>query len=309
MRDSQGGLHAVWLRDTDNRTGPERLVYAYCGGGCTQRANWRLEVFLEEDLSLELPALAVSPGGQPAVVYALGYYGAYARYYLFRQGDGWARRKLAEDAYWTDFQLAMGPDGAGQLAFRKGEQGRYVLVYLRCSGYACEQWNRVDLAPATYGARFSLALSSRGSPRLAFYYGRDSSPDGRAYYYLACEGGRTSEGNWQGVQFEPLPQGREVVGLALALDPQDRPCLALGDNYQVQLLSCDGGAPRPGPLGRRPWWRRIARSPRPHRPPAGARTTPRLSGTPATAWHWPCRAGWPGGPTTSRACRRATGPT
>lgn len=248
VRDSQGGLHAVWLRDTDaNRTGPERLVYAYCGGGCTQGANWRLEVFPEEDLSLELPALAVSPGGQPAVVYALGNYGAYARYYLFRQGDGWARRKLAEDASWTDFQLAMGPDGAGQLAyFREDEQGHDVLAYLRCSGYACEQWNRVDLAPATYGARFSLALSSRGSPRLAFYYGRDSSPDARAYYYLACEGGCTSEGNWQGVRFEPLPRGREVVGLALALDPQDRPRLALGDDYQVQLLSCDGGCAQAG---------------------------------------------------------------
>lgn len=249
VRDVKGGLHAVWLRDTKSDTfGPERLVYAYCGGGCTQAASWRLEVFPEEDLEPKLPALAVSPEGEPAIVYALGNYASYARYYLFRQGGNWARRKLAEDASWREFALVLGPDRGAQLAFFRAVDQGEVLSYLRCSGYTCEQQSLVDLAPAAYKAVFSLALNSAGAPRLGFYFGRrgDSGPDERAYFYLACDQNCTSRQSWQAVRFPPLPDGREVVGISVALDAQDRPRLALGDDFAVRLLSCEGGCTQAG---------------------------------------------------------------
>lgn len=278
VRDARGGLHAVWLRDTDaNRIGPERLVYAYCGGGCTQGAGWQLEVFPEEDLEPELPALAASPEGEPAIVYALSNYASYARYYLFRQGGNWARRKLAEDASWSDFALAMGPDRGAQLAFRRTDgQGQDLLTYLRCSGYTCEQTSQVDLAPVAYRGSFSLALSSAGAPRLGFYFGRrgDDNPDERAYFYLACDQNCTSRQSWQAVRFPPPPQSRELVGIGLALDARDRPRMVVADDFEVRLLSCEGNCARDGASWRAALVETGDQITPPPPPPGGCRNNP-----------------------------------
>lgn len=149
----------------------------------------------------------------------------------------WYEARLLDDGYASDFDLAFGPAGQPRLAYvtydsaAMAQQAAYAECEQNC--HDASNWSRIVLAntvsaSVTHWATFSLAVDSRGKPRLALYTGTGlgGSLAPNSLYYLVCDAPScTQDQAWSALKL-PLPETQGEEGVALALDGQDRPRIA-----------------------------------------------------------------------------------
>lgn len=224
-----------------------------CDGGCTNPAQWRSgdigaayarQVGWVEEF---IHAFALDHLGRPRFVY----YDAGADYedphwgafYAFCNADcttaaNWQETRLLDDINAGEFDLAFGPAGQPRLAWTtsNSETITQQLVYAECSQncQTAANWSGIvvaDTASAsvTHWAVFDLTVDSNGHPRLALYTGTGvgGSLAPNSLYYLACDAAQcAADQAWAALKLA-LPETQGEEGVALALDSQNRPRIAL----------------------------------------------------------------------------------
>lgn len=256
------GRPRMILRST--RPADQKLVYEYwtCDGDCTSSESWTsvavAEAFARSDPTGEPFSrfFALDAAGRPRFVYfdAGGdaedpHWGAFL---AGCNGDcasvaNWGEIPLVQDAFASDFTLALGPSGQSLLLYTSYDSDavEWFVMYTECDG-DCDSpmaWRALRLldrvsASVTAPVEFALRADSAGRPRVVYYSGTGQGgtlPPG-ILYYLSCSAADCSEAqSWQVLDLV-LPELHGEGGVALALAAQDRPRIA----YHASLTAGDG---------------------------------------------------------------------
>jgi len=246
------------------RPADQKFVYQYwaCDTDCTSDASWT-SATIAEAFSRAVAAgepfshfFALDSAGRSRFVYYDAgadaedpHWGAFL---AGCNGDctnsaNWGELSLIQDSFASDFALALGPSEETLLMFTSYDSQAYewFVMYAECKS-GCDNpagWSAVRLldrvsASVTAPVEISLRADSAGHPRVAYYAGtgQGGTLPPNILYYLSCSASDCAQVEaWQALDLL-LPELHGEDGVALALDPQDRPRIA----YHAALTEGDG---------------------------------------------------------------------
>jgi|GEM_PF-5828443 len=238
------------------------FAYASCDTGCTTAAGWtvtRVEAKGDPG-SGSARRFALDSQGHPRAIFSSHTDPDVGTYFEACDTDcqtpsSWSEVKIS-DTELSRPSLAIGADGRARFLALDQSAGRTTpetagMTYLECADAACSSLSGVNL-PSVNNLQgdLSLQLTAGDLPRAAVFTGSLDTPDvldPNAVEYLWCDSACADGANntWAAANTH-LSVGDSGGALALALEGQGRPRLAVKTDQGMAYASCDTGCESSG---------------------------------------------------------------
>ena len=215
-----------------------RYQYAACNSGCSQANNWIVVTVatpIEPTATREYNNnryFAMDRQGHPAFIYTDTVQNNHpGTFFVSCQANctdpnQWLETTLTTSTLFDKPSLAFSPTGQPRLAFGFFDQNSDLfLSYAQCDQNCADgaNWVGTTLVQIHGSAKFSLAVDSKGGPRMGVFtgsYGYDPFQS-QKLLYLWCDAGCDAGQGWYFADTS-LPYG-SGDGVDFVLDDQDRP--------------------------------------------------------------------------------------
>jgi hypothetical protein len=262
--DANGGMHAAYALYS-GAAGQERpAIYAYCAGGCEDRANWTFtrigeavqEVRLELDPADRPRLMLFGPEEDPHTNNRMRYQYAEclgdsadaAQWKIITVAtpiEAVALREFKNNRY-----FAIGPQGQAAFVYTDTPDNNHVGTFFVSCIRDCTEaanWTETTLTTEDVFDKPSLAFSREGRPRLAFGAHDWSSLD-LYLAYAECSGDGANPDDWSATILTKI-HGSAMY--ALHVDAEGKPRIAFSSgsyaaapfaDHQLYYLWCKEGA-------------------------------------------------------------------
>jgi hypothetical protein len=238
------------------------FAYASCDAGCTTASGWTVTrvVAKGDPGSGSARRFALDAQGRPRAIFASHTDPDVGTYFDSCDADcgtgsNWTEVKIS-DAELSRPSLAIGADGRARFLALDQSVDRSTaetsgMTYIECADAACSSLSGVNLPSVNnLAGDLSLQLGGGDLPRAAVYTGSLDAPnvlDPNAVEYLWCDSACADGANntWAAANTQ-LAIGDSGGLLALALDAQGHPRLAVKTDEGMGYAWCDAGCQSSG---------------------------------------------------------------